>query len=251
MPWFPLSDELYSDARYLGLSADALALWTRAASWTADRLTDGVVPTTAIAMFPGATEVHAAELVEAGVWKRARGGWQYVDYPESAKQGAVQARRNADKRRQQKKRRSDLESSRRDAGRDSGVTPPASRPESSASYTYVVPTERAASPPDALFDSPITARDVVGAWIDASRENGAHPSQAQIKRVGATAKKSIEAGNDPQLVLEAGEAAGIKGHANLDSELTWIASQRKGRHLRPVAGGYVPRDPNTGARVDF
>jgi hypothetical protein len=250
VPWFPLSDELYSDARFLSLSADALALWTRAASWSADRLADGLIPTATIALFPGATDVHAAELVEAGVWKRARGGWQFENYPESAKRGAVEARRSADKRRQQNKRRSEKQSSRRDTTRDEHVTPQKSHRESDAPYTSFVPTERAGKPQTSLFDSlAITAQDVTAAWIDATRENGVQPSKGQIGRLSAMAKQALEAGNDPELVLAAAESAGSSGHSNLDSSITWLASQRNGRHLRSV--GTVTRDPETGARVEF
>ncbi len=108
MPWFPLSDELYRDPRFAGLTGDGLALWTRANSWCADRLTDGLVPSAMLATFSGATPDHAAELVDAGVWKRARGGFQVVDWPGFLTKEAVTQRRTGSKVRKALYRDSEL-----------------------------------------------------------------------------------------------------------------------------------------------
>lgn len=114
LTWFPLSDEFYSDPQFLGASDAAVALYVRAASWSARHLTDGRVPSTALPLLTSATEQAPAELTERGVWKRARGGFQFTHWPTGASQAAVTARRDADRTRQQRKRSSDHTVSRRD-----------------------------------------------------------------------------------------------------------------------------------------
>lgn len=93
-------------------------------------------------------------------------------------------------------------------------------------------------PPAPEHDSPaakiITARDVAATWVDACRQNGVEPSRAQIGQVAKTAKE-ILASNDPQLVLEAATAAGVKGYPSIDRELTVLAGRAHGHN-----NGHVP-----------
>ncbi|GAA3878644.1 hypothetical protein GCM10022243_49200 [Saccharothrix violaceirubra] len=97
MTFFPTPDEFYRDPLYLGLSAQAIALWTVAGSWSADRLTDGFVPTAALALFPTIDPAAADELVARGIWKRARGGHQYVDWPRTCSREYVLAKREKER----------------------------------------------------------------------------------------------------------------------------------------------------------
>lgn len=106
MTFFPIPDEFYRDAKYLSWSSDAYALWSIAGSWSADRLTDGLVPTPALALFPSGPAGAADELVERGVWRRARGGFQYIDWPEVCSRAYVEAKREAWRGRKQKSRSS-------------------------------------------------------------------------------------------------------------------------------------------------
>lgn len=103
MTYFPIPDEFYRDPTFLGWTAAAYALWSIAGSWSADRLTDGFVPTTALALFPPFAADAAEELVERGVWRRARGGgYQYVGWPRECSRAYVEAKRE---RARNKKRR--------------------------------------------------------------------------------------------------------------------------------------------------
>jgi len=115
LTWFPLSDEFYSDPQFLGASDAAVALYARAASWSARHLTDGRVPSTALPLLTSATEQTPAELCEHGIWKRARGGFQFTTWPTGASKAAVTARRQADRTRQQRKRSTDTAPSHRDS----------------------------------------------------------------------------------------------------------------------------------------
>jgi hypothetical protein len=92
--FFPIPDEFYRDPKYLGWTANEYVLWMLAGSWSADRLTDGSVPTSALALFPEYAREAAALLVERGVWRRARGGgYQYVEWPRECSRSLVEGRR--------------------------------------------------------------------------------------------------------------------------------------------------------------
>lgn len=114
MTFFLVSDGFHSDPQFLGTSEAAVALWTRAGSWSAFHLTDGYVPTSALPMFTPNHEQASAELVERGVWKRARGGFQFVDWRKESSRTYVEAKREAWRTRQQNYRSSQPKSSRRD-----------------------------------------------------------------------------------------------------------------------------------------
>ncbi|MFL6141597.1 MAG: hypothetical protein ACJ72N_06980 [Labedaea sp.] len=104
MTFFPIPDELFSDPKYLGWSAEAYSLWIFAGSWSCNRLTDGLVPTTALALFPAAFTASTEELVERGIWKRARGGYQYADWPRECSRAYVEAKRESERTRKQRQR---------------------------------------------------------------------------------------------------------------------------------------------------
>lgn len=114
MPYFPLSDEFHSAPELLGASDAAVALYARAASWSAFHLTDGHVPSAALPLLTSSHEQGSAELVERKVWRRTRGGFQFVSWPKEATRSNVEAKREASKRRQQKHRSTQDVPSRRD-----------------------------------------------------------------------------------------------------------------------------------------
>lgn len=104
MTFFPVPDEFYRDLLYLGWSAEEYALWAIAGSWSADRLTDGLVPTAALALFPPFASSAADALVARGIWKRARGGYQYVTWPRECSRAVVLAKREKEKLKKQRQR---------------------------------------------------------------------------------------------------------------------------------------------------
>jgi hypothetical protein len=121
--FFPVPDEFYADPQFAGLPGDALGLWTRAGSWSAHHLTDGFVPSTMLPVLLQQLDPQSPHmLVERGVWKRARGGFQFVYWPKQASKDHVEAKREAARVRQEKARRSKGVASRRDTRVTDGVT---------------------------------------------------------------------------------------------------------------------------------
>lgn len=127
MTFFPIPDEFYRDPPFLGWSAEAYALWMLAGSWSADRLTDGSVPTTALALFPPNVSAAAEELVERRVWKRARGGFQYLDWPKECSRAVVEAKREA-ARTKKARQRAGYSAPPQQTRRSKGVVSPGDRP---------------------------------------------------------------------------------------------------------------------------
>jgi hypothetical protein len=104
MTFFPIPDEFYRDPDYLGWSAEAYAAWSIAGSWSADRLTDGFIPTKALPLFPAFVTTAADELVERKIWRRARGGFQYCAWPRECSRAYVEAKRERERKRKARQR---------------------------------------------------------------------------------------------------------------------------------------------------
>lgn len=111
---FPLPHDLNSDPQFLGASDAAVTLYAKSASWSAARPTDGFVPTAALSLFTADHEQASGELVERGVWRRARGGFQFASWPKQCTNAFMEAQRDSWRRRQTNHRSSDNTSSRRD-----------------------------------------------------------------------------------------------------------------------------------------
>lgn len=83
MTKFRVSERLHTDTRFRNVAVkapDALALWLIAGSFSADKLSEGLVKDDELPwLIPGA-ETLAAELVTAGIWKRVKGGYQFVGW---------------------------------------------------------------------------------------------------------------------------------------------------------------------------
>lgn len=81
MVWFLVDDNLHSNRKVRKVLADdpaALALWTVAGSWCADELTNGFVPDDQLKwLLPAGAETLAQKLVNARLWTKARGGFQF------------------------------------------------------------------------------------------------------------------------------------------------------------------------------
>lgn len=67
MTYFAVDDGFWAHPKTDGLSDGAVALWTKAGSWSSRYLTDGKVPARTIAKL-GHTMEQAEELVHAGLW---------------------------------------------------------------------------------------------------------------------------------------------------------------------------------------
>lgn len=77
MPRFPVDDGFHSHPKAWAASLAALGLWTVAGSWSNDQSTDGFIPDHMIPLLSRSQSELVKELCDAGLWRRARGGYQY------------------------------------------------------------------------------------------------------------------------------------------------------------------------------
>lgn len=80
MTWCKLDDSFWDHPKVIALydgehAADAIALWTRCASWSSKHLTEGRIPRGFVRQLPHA--VGAAELVRVGLWSETADGYQF------------------------------------------------------------------------------------------------------------------------------------------------------------------------------
>lgn len=80
MTWFKVDDTFHSHPKVLAAEPAALGLWVIAGAWCSANLTDGFVPDHALPrLLPGSDEL-ARNLVTAGLWRRAKGGYRFHDW---------------------------------------------------------------------------------------------------------------------------------------------------------------------------
>lgn len=88
MTWFKVDDKFHSHSKVRKILADepaALALWVVAGSWSADNTTDGVVPDHQLPwLFPTGGDELARKLVNARLWRRVRGGYEFHEWDADA-----------------------------------------------------------------------------------------------------------------------------------------------------------------------
>lgn len=100
--WFKVDDSFYMHPKVLGLSARAGWLWLRAGCWSAQQMTDGLIPGDIVHVL-GGSKKDADELVEAGLWEHVQGDYGFHDwekYQFTAEE--IRARRKANADRQKK-----------------------------------------------------------------------------------------------------------------------------------------------------
>lgn len=115
MTFFPLPDEFYADPQFAGLPGDAIALWARAGSWSAHQGTDGAIKADMVPLLLQQLDPQSPNtLVQRGIWKRTRGGFQFVVWPKLASRAYVEAKREDARQRQERFRRKKAKSVTRD-----------------------------------------------------------------------------------------------------------------------------------------
>lgn len=99
MAWFKVDDGFWSHPKTAQLSDAATALWVRAGAWSAQHLTDGRIPYTALRFFR-ARRRSAMELVDAGLWSDAGDAFVFHGWDEyQPSKSQVEARREATRNR--------------------------------------------------------------------------------------------------------------------------------------------------------
>lgn len=103
MTWFKVDDNLATHSKVLIAGNEALGLWVRCGSWSAQQLTDGFVPGTIVQLF-GSLEL-ASRLVTSGLWVEAGDGFIFKDWQDfQPTRTQVLAEREAARERQRKAR---------------------------------------------------------------------------------------------------------------------------------------------------
>jgi hypothetical protein len=103
MTWFKVDDQYWSHPKVMFISLAARGLWTTAGAYSAQHLTDGLIPANVLhTITPGtpvAVERLAHELVTTGLWEVVPGiGWRFHDWEDHQPTRAqVEARRTAEK----------------------------------------------------------------------------------------------------------------------------------------------------------
>lgn len=123
MVWFRIDDSFWSHPKVLGLSTDAVALWVRAGSYSAQQLTDGLIAPHALRML--GDRDAAVELTNAGLWETApaAAGWQFHDWADyQPTRAQVLAERAAATERKRKSREASQRRSRSESRRDARGT---------------------------------------------------------------------------------------------------------------------------------
>lgn len=80
MTWFKVDDSFYDHPKVFDAPDCAVALWARAGCWAARNLTDGFVPAGMPARLCDDPDTAVKELVDRGLWRRAKGGFQFRDW---------------------------------------------------------------------------------------------------------------------------------------------------------------------------
>jgi hypothetical protein len=109
---FQVDADFYDHPKTIGLSDAAVALWTRAGSYCAAKLTDGLVPDAKLSDLSSSPSEAAEELVKRGLWRRAKGGYRFHQWDH----------RNLTKKRVESDRKADRERKRVGRGNGRGIS---------------------------------------------------------------------------------------------------------------------------------
>ncbi len=80
--WFKVDDTLAFHHKTVAAGVSAMGLWVRAGSWCAQTLTDGFVPEHMVPALADGDAGLAGRLVEAGLWRRVKGGYTFHEWAE-------------------------------------------------------------------------------------------------------------------------------------------------------------------------
>lgn len=75
---FQVDGDFYDHPKTIGMSDGAVALWTRAGSYSASQFTDGFIPDAMLDRLSPTPEGAIHELLRRGLWKRSRGGYSFI-----------------------------------------------------------------------------------------------------------------------------------------------------------------------------
>lgn len=103
---FQVDSDFYDHPKTLDMSDAATALWVRAGSYSAAKLTDGFVADAILARLSHSPVEASTELVRRGLWRRVRGGYQFHQWEERGNltRERIEHERSADRQRKRRAR---------------------------------------------------------------------------------------------------------------------------------------------------
>lgn len=223
MTWFKIDDAFWAHPKTMSLTAEAIALWVRAGSWSCQQLTDGIVPTRSLVLF-GASQEVVDELVDAGFWYVIDEGYEFHDWDEYQETSeVVKARRERARERMRvvraNRERTEAERAREQSAKFAGssLNPDPTRPDPT------VPSNEGTSKRPARRGSPLPQ-----GWLPSA----ATYEWAAKERPDLNIDKQVEAFCD-YWPAQSG-AKGLKANWDLTFK-TWI------RNARGQSSGYQPK----------
>jgi hypothetical protein len=109
---FQVDPDFYDHPKTIDASDAAVALWTRAGSYSTAKLLDGFVPENALALLSKVPDEAAAELVGRRLWRRVKGGYRFHQWEA---RNLTRARVEADKESDRERKRREREAARQNA----------------------------------------------------------------------------------------------------------------------------------------
>lgn len=102
---FQVDPDFYDHPKSLGLSDAATALWCRAGSYSAAKLTDGFIAEHVLALLSSVPEQASDELRRRGLWHKVRGGYRFHEWEDrNLTKSRVEGDRKADRERKKANR---------------------------------------------------------------------------------------------------------------------------------------------------
>lgn len=98
--WFKVDDKFHSHPKVVEAGNAAIGLWVRCASWSAEHLTDGHIPTAIRQQFD--RKRTADRLIEVGLWVAEEDGYfitDFLDYNPSAQEVRLRRKIDAERKR--------------------------------------------------------------------------------------------------------------------------------------------------------
>jgi hypothetical protein len=110
---FQVDPDFYDHPKTYGMSDAAVALWTRAGSYSAAKLTDGFIAEHVLALLSQSPQEAADELKRRGLWSRVKGGYKFHQWCE---RNLTKQRVQTDQKTDRDRKRRDREAARNAAG---------------------------------------------------------------------------------------------------------------------------------------
>jgi hypothetical protein len=126
---FQVDPDFYDHPKTIGMSDSATALWVRAGSYSAAKLTDGFVAEHVVRLLSTVPDEATSELLGRGLWRRVKGGFRFHQWDRrNLTRARVEADKEADRKRKQEARKSAGQNA--NGQHDPGIVRPESEPES-------------------------------------------------------------------------------------------------------------------------